>query len=198
MLTESFTDQTTLQRFSTTFTGINFQGLLGGQSGFVGFTGSTGDGNSVQTISNFQFTDPALANIPYANPITVAAAGELNLSSPISASAAVSSVTLNAGAVLSITRSGAVNPNAAYQITAGSVALAGNSATVNVTNNGSGLGSFAVASLSGNGTLVKTGAGALVLTAANPFSGPIVVDAGRWWRPTGPKTPPARRRAAGR
>ena len=177
-LTETLTDQTTLQRFSTTFTGINFEGLLGGQSGFVGFTGSTGDGNSVQTISNFQFTDPALANIPYANPITVAAAGELNLSSPISASAAVSSVTLNAGAVLSITRSGAVNPNAAYQITAGSVALAGNSATVNVTNNGSGLGSFAVASLSGNGTLVKTGAGALVLTAANPFSGPIVVDAG--------------------
>ena len=178
VLTESFTDQTTLQRFSTTFTGINFEGLLGGQSGFVGFTGSTGDGNSVQTISNFQFTDPALAEIPYTNPITVAGTGELNLSSPLSASAAVSSVTLNAGAVLSITRSGAVNPNAAYQITAGSVALAGNSATVNVTNNGSGLGSFAVASLSGNGTLVKTGAGALVLTAANPFSGPIVVDAG--------------------
>ena len=145
-LTETLTDETTQQSFSTTYTGVNFPSLLGSSgsaSGFVGFTGSTGDGNSVQTISNFQFTDPALANIPYANPITVAAAGELNLSSPISASAAVSSVTLNAGAVLSITRSGAVNPNAAYQITAGSMALAGNSATVNVTNNGSGLGSFA-------------------------------------------------------
>ena len=114
----------------------------------------------------------------YANPITVTTAGELNLSTGVASSAAVSSVTLNPGAVLSITRSGSQTANAPYQITAGTVAVAGSTATINVANNGSGLGSFSVEALSGNGTLFKTGSGALVLTAANPFTGPITLNAG--------------------
>jgi large repetitive protein len=54
-LTETLTDLTTTATFSTSYT-TNLQSVLGLSAGLVGFTGATGDGESVQTITNFSFT----------------------------------------------------------------------------------------------------------------------------------------------
>jgi len=55
VLNETLTDMTTLATFSTSYT-TNLTSVLGGGTAFVGFTGATGLGASLQTISNFSFT----------------------------------------------------------------------------------------------------------------------------------------------
>ncbi len=54
-LTETLTDLTTSATFSTSYT-TNLQSVLGLSASLVGFTGATGDGESVQTISGFSFS----------------------------------------------------------------------------------------------------------------------------------------------
>jgi hypothetical protein len=54
-LTETLTDLTTSASFSTSYT-VNLQSVLGLNASLVGFTGATGDGESVQTISDFSFS----------------------------------------------------------------------------------------------------------------------------------------------
>jgi hypothetical protein len=52
-LTETLTDQTTSQTFHTSYA-VDLAGVLG-STALVGFTGSTGGGSSVQTITNFTY-----------------------------------------------------------------------------------------------------------------------------------------------
>ena len=71
-LTEKLTDQTTSATFTTSYT-TNLVSVLGGSTALVGFTGSTGDGISTQTISNFSFQVASvgitkLASQPTVNP----------------------------------------------------------------------------------------------------------------------------------
>jgi hypothetical protein len=54
-LTETLTDETTSATFSTSYT-VNLQSVLGLSASLVGFTGGTGSGESVQTISGFSFS----------------------------------------------------------------------------------------------------------------------------------------------
>lgn len=54
-LFESLTDTTAKTSYSTSYA-TNLAGAVGGSTALVGFTGGTGAANSVQTISNFQFT----------------------------------------------------------------------------------------------------------------------------------------------
>ena len=84
--------------FSYSFTGVNFQAVLAGQSGYVGFTGVTGGVNSTQTISNFIFSG-GNGVVQYANAVSVAAgtSGELNLGTAYTAAEQVGNLTLNTG-----------------------------------------------------------------------------------------------------
>jgi autotransporter-associated beta strand protein len=178
-VTETLTDQTTRNTVSYSYTGVNFQSLLGSQSGYVGFTGGDGGSTSTQTISNFVFNDSALA-VQYATPITVAAgaAGQLSLGTTSSTSAMVGPLTLSPGASLIIARSGATNSNAPYQITAGSLAVIG-PASINVAQNGSGLGTLSVGALSGSGNLAVNGPGKLGLSGAgSAFTGNVTIYGG--------------------
>jgi hypothetical protein len=53
-LTERLTDTVTSATFSTSYS-VNLASVLGGSTALVGFTGSTGAGTSVQTVSNFSY-----------------------------------------------------------------------------------------------------------------------------------------------
>jgi hypothetical protein len=55
VLTEKLTDLTTSATFQTSYT-TNLASVLGGTTAFVGFTGGTGGGTSVQVISDFAFS----------------------------------------------------------------------------------------------------------------------------------------------
>ena len=55
-LTDTKTNATYTTTFNQTNPAINIAGILGGNTAFVGFTGSTGSDDAVQTISNFTFT----------------------------------------------------------------------------------------------------------------------------------------------
>ena len=179
-LSETLTDQTIpANTFSTTFAlPTSLQNVLGGATGYVGFTAGTGGDASTQTISNFLFGGGA--NPQYANAVSVAAgaSGELNLGTAYTTAAQVGNLTLNAGSTLIVTRSGSATPNSAYSITAGTTTLAG-SVTINVSNNGSGLGTLSLGPLSGSGNLTLGGPGALYLSApANGFTGTTKLNAG--------------------
>ena len=116
----------------------------------------------------------------YANAVSVAAgtSGELNLGTAYTAAEQVGNLTLNTGATLNVTRSGATTANSAYGITAGTVAIAGSS-TINVANNGSGPGTLSLGALSGSGNLTLNGPGNVVLmAAANGFSGTTTLNGG--------------------
>jgi hypothetical protein len=57
-LTETLLDTTTLDTFSTTFTGVDIAAAVGGNTAYVGFTGGDGLGTSTQVISDVAFQTP--------------------------------------------------------------------------------------------------------------------------------------------
>ena len=61
VLTLTITDQTTHATFSHPFT-INIAGYLGGQTGYAGFTASTGEKTAVQSILDWQLTSSECCN----------------------------------------------------------------------------------------------------------------------------------------
>ena len=77
-MTESVTEDfgaTTITFPNSTQTGpVDFQSLLGGTTGYVGFTGATGGSTSTQTVSNFTFQDFVNGSVAsgntWTNPIT--------------------------------------------------------------------------------------------------------------------------------
>jgi hypothetical protein len=67
-------DATTQQTFSTSET-INLPQVLGAQTAYVGFTAGTGSDDSIQTISEFDFTGsgaaPTITTVAASSPVTV-------------------------------------------------------------------------------------------------------------------------------
>ena len=88
-VTETITGNGT---YTNTFFGINLASLLGGNSGYVGFTGATGGVSSTQTISNFTFSD--LANVPVSitNAVTATAGTTSGITFPVTPTAASASI----------------------------------------------------------------------------------------------------------
>jgi hypothetical protein len=67
----TFTDLLTSATFTTNFT-VNIPNIIGGETGFVGFTGSDGGVASTQVISNFTFVPfPAITPVPGVNSLTL-------------------------------------------------------------------------------------------------------------------------------
>ena len=88
-LTETVTGGGT---YTNTFFGINLSSILGGNMGYVGFTGGTGAITSTQTIGNFTFGD--LANVPtsISNAVTATAGTTSGISFPVTPTAANASI----------------------------------------------------------------------------------------------------------
>jgi autotransporter-associated beta strand protein len=172
-LTETLIDQSNNNTFTHTYNGVLLNTVLAGSSGYVGFTGASGGITANQTISNFQFANGALGQYPQVV-IPAAASSELNFAAPVGNVANVAGVTLGAGSTLNVTSSAAAN--SAYTITAATTGLNGN-ATINVGNNGTGLGAFSTV-LMGPGNLTKGGLGTLSLTGTATYAGVTTINQG--------------------
>ncbi len=104
-LLETLTDLTTNATFSTTYTGVNFNTLLGGNSGYIGFTGASGAITATQTISNFSFNNIA-AGPAITNNITTTANTGSTIELPVSpgiTSMSVGSISINTLSVVHLT-----------------------------------------------------------------------------------------------
>jgi hypothetical protein len=56
-LVESLTDLANSNTFSISYNGVDLPTIVGGSTAFIGFSGGQGGGYSLQTISNFSFSD---------------------------------------------------------------------------------------------------------------------------------------------
>jgi hypothetical protein len=87
-LTETLTDTMTKATYTKTYTGINIPSLVGGNTAYVGFGGSTGAGTVTQSLSSWTYTveTPGQAAVPMFSP----AAGTYSGSQSITLSSASS------------------------------------------------------------------------------------------------------------
>jgi hypothetical protein len=69
-LTETLTDTITKATYTKTYTGINIPSLVGGNTAYVGFGGSTGAATVTQSLSSWTYTEesPGQAGIPTFSP----------------------------------------------------------------------------------------------------------------------------------
>jgi hypothetical protein len=77
-ITQTLTDIVNGNTASQVYTGVDLEALLGGTTGFVGFTAATGGANAIQTIRDFVFVNEGAS---YANDVDVAtgATAELHI-----------------------------------------------------------------------------------------------------------------------
>ena len=74
-LAMTITDETTEGEFSTTFTNVNIPSTIGGNTGYVGFTGGTGGETAIQEIIGFSFVSGPASAPQAATPVISPAAG---------------------------------------------------------------------------------------------------------------------------
>jgi hypothetical protein len=69
-LTETLTDTVTRATYTKTYTGVNIPSLVGGNTAYVGFGGSTGAATVTQSLSSWTYTEesPGQAGIPTFSP----------------------------------------------------------------------------------------------------------------------------------
>jgi fibronectin-binding autotransporter adhesin len=120
-LTEKLTDPTAGTTSTTTFNNVDFNSLLGGNTGYVGFTGSTGGSKSTQTISNFSFE--SLATSTWNNAILAANGTSSNLQVGVG-NAVINGLTLQTGSSLSLSKG--IASSAPQVLTTSGLTIAGN------------------------------------------------------------------------
>ena len=81
-LAEAVVDTATGSAYANTYSNVNFPALLGGNTGYVGFTAGTGGQAATQTIAGFTFANLAPAPTSIANPVTAVANTTSTLSVP--------------------------------------------------------------------------------------------------------------------
>ena len=80
----TITDVTNEDEFTTTFTNVNIPSTIGGNTGYVGFTGGTGGETAIQEIIGFSYVSGAASTPQAATPIISPAAGSYPSSVPVS------------------------------------------------------------------------------------------------------------------
>jgi hypothetical protein len=83
-LVMSLTDETNEDQFSTTFSNVNIPSTIGGNTGYVGFTGGTGGSTAIQEIIGFSFVSGSGSVPQTATPVISPAAGSYSGSVPVS------------------------------------------------------------------------------------------------------------------
>ncbi len=123
-----------------------------------------------------------VAGLPYANPVSIANGATVAILA--ANTAALPTVTMNtltfvgAATLNTAADSTSVPNNQPYGLTFGAVTLSGVN-TINVSNNGSGLGTVTLGPISDPvGTLIKTGAGTLVVSGSGAYTGGTQIMAG--------------------
>jgi len=162
---------------------IDLVNLLGGTTGYMGFTGSTGAGSSIMQISSFSYSLTGAGPVTYANGVTLSASTSSTIEvdnlgglpvtvGPLVASSGGAS-TLNVGPSPNLT------PNASYTLTMGAVTLNSN-LTLNVANNGTGTGTVFLGAVGGSTGfgLTTGGVGTVVLTAPGTYTGNTTITGG--------------------
>jgi len=82
-LAMSITDETNEDQFSTTFSNVNIPSMIGGNTGYVGFTGGTGGSTATQEIIGFSFVSGSGSVPQTATPVISPAAGSYSGSVPV-------------------------------------------------------------------------------------------------------------------
>jgi hypothetical protein len=83
-LAMSITDETNEDQFSITFSNVNIPSTIGGNTGYVGFTGGTGGLTAIQEIIGFSFVSGSGSLPQTATPVISPAAGSYSGSVPVS------------------------------------------------------------------------------------------------------------------
>jgi autotransporter-associated beta strand protein len=99
----------------------------------------------------------------------------------------VGALSIGGGRVLSVS-SANITAGTTYGLTAGALTLTSGGGTIDVANNGAGLGTMIVTSVAGAFPLIKAGAGDLVENSVSAgYTGPVEIQAGRigWGGSTG-------------
>ena len=151
-LTESLTDLTTGATWSTSYADVDLAAIIGGGTGYLGFTGGTGAATSTQTVSNFTLSGEVGDLLPAATTVQIAAGATLDLNGCNQTLAGLADVV----------------PGNGGQVLLGSATLAIDAAASSTFSG----------AVSGSGGLTKTGAGTQILAGANTYSGPTTVNAG--------------------
>ncbi|MDB6152439.1 MAG: transporter [Chthoniobacteraceae bacterium] len=183
-LTENLFDPVANTSYTNVFPGVDLASVLGGTSGYVGFTGATGGAVAAQTIGSFTFNNFS-QGVLLANNIVVPAGAAAGLEVVPFADGGAGKATLQgnlslgAGSTLNVT-GGATATDSPYSLTGAGATIAG-SVTINVANNGTGIGSFSLGNVAGQAAgaaLVKAGNGILTITGAATYTGSTTVNAG--------------------
>jgi autotransporter-associated beta strand protein len=186
-LVENLVDQTTVQTYSTTYSGVNLAALTGGTSAYVGFTGATGGEFAIQTISNFTFV-AGLGNgnpsgLPATTALTISKSGVFDLGGANQTVASLSdgsgggSIINSAPTLLSILT---LSPTGSSTTFSGSILGGGTLGAIELVLSGtgtqvlSGTSTYSGGTFVTNGTLIATNPEALAdgsnLTVGNSFA----------------------------
>jgi hypothetical protein len=127
-LTETLYGQITQATYTNTYTGVNLASILGNNSAYVGFTGSTGYDDSNQNISNFTFAYYSAGPATIANNVTAAPNTSSSIQLSISSGNAVGGIgalNIASGATVSVVSSSLDGIATRGTLTASSLSLAG-------------------------------------------------------------------------
>ena len=152
-LVETLTDLTTSATWSNTYSVGSLAATVGGKTAYLGFTGADGGATSTQTISNFSIVTSGGTNVlPTTTPVTIRNGATLDLTDVTQTIASLSSTDGKGSKVL----------------------LGDGTLTV-----GDATNTVFDGAISGQGgSLVKQGAGTLVLSGADTYTGGTTVNAG--------------------
>jgi len=169
VLTETLTDTYNHQTYTHAYTGVDIQNILGGQSGYVGFTAATGGQDASQAISNFQFNSQAPLVFSNALVVPAGVTGNVEVNALTYANTAqAGNLSVGSGGQLNVTPSTVLASNSPYSLILGGVTVNGAAGFV-VNNNGTATGSLSLSAFNDGGVPAQigfSGPGQTLLTAA--------------------------------
>lgn len=184
--TQEFTENLTNSSgsYNRVQTGIDLTSFLGGDTGFVGFTGATGGQFANQTVQNFSF-DNNTSSFVLSNNIAVTAGASATLDvAPTQFGIANATLTgtfsIGAGSTVNFAAGDPID-EFGYTLNVTGVTNIGTNSTLNVANNGTGEGVVTlddVGQTTPGASLVKAGDGTLIVGGDAAYSGTTTVNAG--------------------